>query len=74
MRSRAYRRHQEDRIKHKVSHYFHGVFRNDPRRVGCLAHTRMPCSCWKCGNPRRRGELTVQELKAAEINLQSGII
>jgi hypothetical protein len=28
--------------------------------------TRVPCSCSMCGNPRRMGEKTVQELKADE--------
>jgi len=28
---------------------------------GRLVHTRVPCSCGMCGNPRRDGEITRQE-------------
>jgi hypothetical protein len=29
-----------------------------------IRDNRKPCSCWMCGNPRKLGELTVQELRA----------
>ncbi len=65
MRDRAYRRHQLERVKRLVRLYYGGVHRSDPRRLGGLAHTRTPCSCWMCGNPRRyRRELTLQEQRA----------
>jgi hypothetical protein len=32
-----------------------------------LAITPTPCSCWMCGNPRRRhNERTLQELRATQ--------
>ncbi len=41
------------------------VFRN--RRTGIFRKTKAGCSCSMCGNPRRHfGEVTFQELKAAE--------
>jgi hypothetical protein len=69
MRSRAIRRHHEARMKERVQAYYGGVFRDDVRHVGKLAHTRAPCSCWMCGNPRRQlGEPSLQErrLEAAD--------
>jgi len=32
-------------------------------------HTRVPCSCWMCRNPRKSGEVTYQE-KKADLDLQ----
>lgn len=40
-----------------------------PNRVGIYANTRKPCSCFICGNPRRKlGELTLQEKKIQLVN------
>lgn len=44
---------------------------NDPSQVGYLGNTRTPCSCWMCGNPRRKFKkgkerLTLQERRHAE--------
>ena len=64
MRTRAIRRHHEERIKRRVAHYYSGYAADDPHATGRLAHTRTPC--WMCGNPRRlRNEPTVQEIRAA---------
>jgi len=51
-RSRAWRRHQEARVKQRVRNYYGGYARENPRALGRLARTRQPCSCWMCGNPR----------------------
>lgn len=59
--SLAQRRHHEARLKRKVRSYYGG--HNDPRRLGIYARTRTPCSCYMCGNPRRLGELPMQELR-----------
>jgi hypothetical protein len=62
MRSRALRRHHEERIKRRVKEYYSGVHKDDARRVGQMAHARKLCSCWMCGNPRRYfNEPTLQE-------------
>jgi len=53
MRSRAFRRHHEQRVKHRVEAYYGGYARGNPRAIGRLANTRTPCSCWMCGNARR---------------------
>lgn len=64
-RNRAFRRHHAARIKQRVEKYYGGAHADDPRRLGRLAHTRTPCSCWMCGNPRRHtGERTLQERRA----------
>lgn len=61
MRSRALRRHHEERIKERVKSYY-GGYVHDARQIGKLAHARTPCSCWMCGNPRKYdGEVTMQE-------------
>ena len=62
MRSRAFRRHHEERIKRRVRRYYGGYAAERPRHLGRIAHSRQPCSCWMCGNPRRHvGERTLQE-------------
>jgi hypothetical protein len=67
MKSRSIRRHHEERIKRRVKKYYGGVFRHDVRAVGKLAHSRTPCSCWMCGNPRRyEDEPTLQERRTAQ--------
>jgi len=64
MRGRALRRHHEQRMKRRVAHYYSGYAAGNPRGTGRLAHTRVPCSCWMCGNPRRwRRDLTLQEIR-----------
>jgi hypothetical protein len=64
MRTRAFRRHHEDRIKRRVAQYYGEYAAGNPHAIGRLAHTRAPCSCWMCGNPRRwRRELTFQEIR-----------
>ena len=67
MPSRSLRRHHEQRVKRRVAAYYGGYARRDPRHIGKIAHARQLCSCWMCGNPRRRlGEPTLQELRAAD--------
>ena len=67
MKSRAIRRHHEERIKRRVKAYYSGVHKDDPRRIGQMAQTRKLCSCWMCGNPRRYfNELTLREPRIHE--------
>jgi len=67
MRSRAIRRHHEQRIKTRVRNYYSGMAVGSPRHTGRIAHARRLCSCWKCGNPRRYWrEVTVQEMRAEQ--------
>lgn len=66
MPGRAFRRHHEQRVKRRVAGYYGGYARDNPRYIGKFAHARQLCSCWMCGNPRRRlGERTLQERRAA---------
>ena len=53
------RRHHEERMKRRVSYYYDRL--HDPRSIGKRAHTRQPCSCYMCGNPRHFGEPPIQE-------------
>lgn len=52
-------------MKRRAAGYYGGYGRQDPRHIGKIAHARKMCSCWMCGNPRRLGELTLQERRAA---------
>lgn len=64
-RTRAFRRHHLLRVKRRVRSYYGGVHRDDPRRIGQMAHSRPLCSCWMCGNPRRYFRMvTLQEVRA----------
>jgi hypothetical protein len=71
MRTRAWRRHHERRMKRRVTSYYGGYARHDPRETGRIARTRALCSGPCCGNPRRWfGARTLQEIRAAEVLLQ----
>ena len=60
MRTKAYRRHHIKRLKRVRSHYYDGDI--SEKQLQLLIHTRKPCSCYMCGNPRRHfGEITRQE-------------
>lgn len=41
---------------------FTDYYEEDGEYEKVLRKTRTVCSCWMCGNPRKRGELTKQEL------------
>jgi hypothetical protein len=69
MRSRAWRRHHERRIKYRVRRYYGGYAKDNPRQLGRLAHARQLCSCWMCGNPRRHlRERSLQERRAFQLD------
>lgn len=65
---RALRRHHSERRKRAVTRHARTFgLRADAVSVGIHARTRVPCSCWCCGNPRRHyAEPTMQERAAAE--------
>ena len=69
MRTRAFRRHHLQRVKHRVASLPQVVCYGEhltPTVIGKYARTRVPCSCWMCGNPRRHfDEITMQEKRAA---------
>lgn len=72
-RTRDERRALSERWKRRVRGYL--VVRCRPAQyidaalIGSYARTRVPCSCYMCGNPRRHmkgdGRVTFQELRAA---------
>lgn len=67
MSDRGERRAQRERLKRRRAGYYGGVHANNPARLSQLVDTPTPCSCFMCGNPRRKvGELTVQERRALE--------
>ena len=70
MKSRAYRRHQQDRAKGRAKRYLRDRLSFPPeeltdRRIGKHAANLTLCSCYACGNQRKHfGEVTRQELRA----------
>jgi hypothetical protein len=77
MRGIAYRRHAEARAKARARRKLRARWNwtprdgipleKDPGRVGCLATTPAPCSCFACGNPRRHfGELLMSERRVRD--------
>jgi hypothetical protein len=71
MRGRAFRRRQWERAKARAARYLGWVYAGLSQRVTAQkvvrhAVDRTPCSCPKCGNPRRwTGDVTRQELLTA---------
>lgn len=64
---RALRRHHMERMKQKATRLYGGYAAGRPKSIGRLANTRVPCSCYMCGNPRKHFlEITKQE-KLADI-------
>lgn len=64
-RDRGYRRHHLERMKKRVANYYGGYGKNDPRIIGKHARTRQVCSCYMCGNPRRKWKaITLAEKRA----------
>ena len=63
MRTRDYRRNQEEKKKKKVSkHDWFLWLDKTPRVIGQASHTPKQCSCHMCGNPRKYWkEKTIQE-------------
>lgn len=57
----------QPRLPSAAAIYYGGVHAHEQRRIGWLANSRAPCSCWMCGNPRRYlGELTIQERRVLD--------
>lgn len=62
MRSRSYRRAASDKAKARAKILVR-LWRKHltPKNVGMAARTRVPCSCWMCGNRRQSEGETMQE-------------
>jgi hypothetical protein len=71
MRGRAIRRHHQQVAKARARRLLVlWELPADARRVGIHGSTRVICSCWMCGNPRKHlGEQTWQELRATTVSL-----
>lgn len=61
---RALRRHHAKRLKKNRKQ--HWGMPLEPKALGRVLNTATPCSCWMCGNPRRRfGTKSLQERRYA---------
>lgn len=64
--NRAVRRHHTARLKN-TRRFFHGDdLVKDPVQLGKTVATPASCSCFMCGNPRKYGEQSMQEKRAAQ--------
>lgn len=64
--SRAQRRHDTLRIKARFyrRQRLNASWPTNQYNAGLFANHGKVCSCWMCGNPRKLGELTIQEKRA----------
>lgn len=64
--SRAQRRHDTRRIKSRfyAKQRAHECWSTSEKNAGLFANHGKVCSCRMCGNPRKLGLLTMQELRA----------
>ena len=75
---KAQRRHEGEKRVRRVMRIFRqrhnwleqrypGTYTDDGELAKMMISTRVPCSCFMCGNPRRYfGEKTIQERRADE--------
>lgn len=78
MRSRAFRRHNHERMLNKVKkfrwlqpEYWLGSEEERQKHMREVAETRKPCSCHMCGNPRKIfKEKTMQEKRFDEYEIE----
>ncbi len=63
---RAQRRHDTSRVKARFyrKQRLHACWVTNQRNAGLFANHGKVCSCWMCGNPRKQGDLTMQEKRA----------
>jgi hypothetical protein len=67
---RAQRRHDTRRIKLKFYEAQKSkTWDASDKDAGVFANHGKVCSCWMCGNPRKYGQLTLQELRADSLKL-----
>jgi hypothetical protein len=63
--TRAQRRHDTCRVKARFKQIQKSKdWDASAKHVGVFANHGKVCSCWMCGNPRKLGLLTMQELRA----------
>jgi hypothetical protein len=62
-KTRSERRHHHKRMIEKVKNFpymrsltleWYGTEKSREKHILKLSETRTPCSCWMCGNPRRK--------------------
>jgi hypothetical protein len=59
-------------MKSRVRYYYNGWGAKSPRNTGLVAHSRTPCSCFMCGNPRRWWrEVSLQERRLLAEDLEA---
>lgn len=63
---RAQRLHDTSRVKARFyrKQRLHAYWTTNQRNAGLFANHGKVCSCWMCGNPRKQGDLTMQEKRA----------
>jgi hypothetical protein len=65
---RSLRRHHVARLKAARRFHFGRDLYGNAKALGKVVDTPCPCSCWMCGNPRRKlDELTIHERSSQEL-------
>lgn len=67
-RGRALRRHHRERIERYVERVLMRVGFVPREHVCRYISTRVPCSCWMCGNPRRHFHERTRQERLAELD------
>lgn len=67
-RMRALRRHHRERIRRYVERVLMRVGFVPREHVCRYINTRVPCSCWMCGNPRRSFHERTRQEHLAELD------
>ena len=52
--NRAERRHHRERLANNRKHHWGRDISDNPKLIGMAVTTPCICSCWMCGNPRRK--------------------
>lgn len=67
-RRRALRRHHRDRVRRYIERMLMRVGFAPREHVCRYINTRVPCSCWMCGNPRRHLHERTRQERPAELD------
>jgi hypothetical protein len=68
--ARAERRHHRERLKKNRRVHWGRDLSQNPEVLARAINTPTPCSCWMCGNERRANGRTMQERRAAEMEIE----
>ena len=72
---RALRRHHYGRLKHlRKKRWGYWAWHMPEKLAGLYANTACVCSCWMCGNPRRKFKAITRQEYIANIKFLEGCL